>query len=573
MKRAFFIAGLLLSALFQSQQPLAADTSATSAVSATAAISASGLRLPAVFGNHMVLQRDTIIPVWGWATAGETVKVTAGSAAASAKADGSGKWLVKLAKLPASAAPITVTVTAPSKTITFTDVLVGDVWLCSGQSNMALPLSGASNATEELAQANHPTLRLFKPKTQAAIQPRPDCSGQWQLCTPDTAKGITAVGYFFAKDITESQKIPVGLIDTSVGSTPCQSWTSLAALKSDPDLEKFYVAPVAALIADPVAAKAAHDKWLAAGGAEFQAAMRKYYQDYYLATKNGQPISSIAHPKPPATPEPPYFDNAVVFPTVLYNGTISPLAPFALKGALWYQGEGNASAAALYGKLLTAMIHCWRDLWQQGDFPFYIVQLPNIGARATQPEQAIGGWPLIREQMRLIAKKVPNTGLAVAIDLGEKSLHPPFKCEVGRRLALAVRQDVYGEKIVGHSPVPESWKIDGDKVVIKFVNVGTGLKIGAPPKGSLTAPPATDVIKGFSIAGSDHKFVWATARIEGQDTVVVSSSAVQTPVVVRYGWASYPEVNLYNSGDLPASPFSIEPPPAPTPAAGIISPK
>ena len=351
--------------------------------------------------------------------------------------------------------------------------------------------------------------------------------------------------------------MPVGLIDSTLGATPGQAWVSADCLKADTDLDKTYFAPVAPLLADPAATKAAHDKWLAEGGADYKAAMQKFHMDNYTAQKSGQPAPS--RPVPPATAEPLYFEDAVRFPTVLYNGMIFPLAPYAIKGAAWYQGESNAGGAALYGKLLTTLIRCWRDRWQQGDFAFYIVQLPNYGKRMDLPEQLTGGWPLVREQERLVAANVTNAGFAVTIDIGQgNDLHPSFKSEVGRRLALAARQNVYGEKITGSSPVPVSWTVDGNKMLIRFSQIGEGLKIGVPPAGSKTPVPATDTLKGFAIAGSDRKFVWAQAVIEGKDTVAVWSDEVKTPVTVRYGWGADPEVNLYNSADLPASPFSTD---------------
>lgn len=517
----------------------------------------AALRLPAIFSDHMVLQRDMPVPVWGWAAPGETVKVTAGEVTVDGKADEGGKWMVKLGAMRASAEPMEMTVETSSGKITFKDVLVGDVWICSGQSNMAFALGTVSNAKEELSQADRPALRLFKVKIHPAETPLDDCEGRWQVSSSQSAGGFSAVGYFFGKEINTSQNIPVGMIDATQGATPGQAWLSADALKADADLDKAYLAPAAPLLADPAAAKAAHDKWLAEGGADYKAAMKQYHMDNYAAQKNGQPAP--ARPVPPAQPEPLYYEDAVRFPTVLYNGMISPLAPYAIKGATWYQGESNAGGAALYGKLLTSIIHCWRDRWNQSDFAFYIVQLPNYRPRDAAPDQIPGGWPMVREQERLTAKTVSNAGLAVTIDIGDGSnLHPPYKSEVGRRLALTARQNVYGEKITGTSPVPVSWTADGDKMLIRFAEVGEGLKIGAPPKESKTPAPATDTLKGFSIAGSDGKFVWAQAAIEDKDSVSVWCGEVKNPVSVRYGWGNNPEVNLYNSADLPASPFSTD---------------
>jgi len=512
------------------------------------------IKLPAIFGDHMVLQQSTVVPVWGWAAPGEKIKVTVGSTTGTGTADAQGKWMVKLNGLKASATPTKMILSGASQTVEINDVLIGDVWLCSGQSNMAVPLSGASNGKEELDKANEAGLRLFYVKNQTAAQPQDDCTGKWQLCSPDSAKGFSAVGYFFGKEITQQQKIPVGMIESAQGSSAGQLWASLETLMADPELKKTYIDPVLSLINDPKAAKAAHDEWLAKGGEKYRAARSKCYQDRYQAQQKGLPLPAM--PTPPS-PEPMYFDNSTEFPTVLYNAMIHPLMPFAIKGAVWYQGESNARDSVLYRKLLPALIQNWRKQWEQGDFPFLIVQLPNYRTRSPQP--ADGGWAVIRESQLMTLKSSPNTGIAITIDLGEENnLHPPFKSEVGHRLALLARANVYGEKIVAMSPLYESSRVDGNKVRMKFSNVGKGLKIGMPPKGSLTPPPSSTEIKGFAIAGADNKFVWAKATIEGTDTVVVSSPDVSAPTAVRYGWDNNPEVNLYNSADLPASPFRCD---------------
>jgi len=513
------------------------------------------VKLPGIFGDHMVLQRDTSVPVWGSAAPDEAVTVTAGSVTASTKADKDGKWIVHLDKLPLSATPIELDVNGTNK-ITFHDVLVGDVWVCSGQSNMAFPLGEASTANEEIPTANHPEMRLFLVQQNPSFKPQSNCTGQWVLCTPATARDFSAVGYFFAKEIAATAKVPVGLIGSYVGSTPAQAWTSLGTLQSDPDLKKAYADPLAELAADPVAVKAAHDAWLANGGRAYLDAMTKWYEDNWAAQQKG-----AASPPQPAhypVPEPPY-EGQTTLPTVLFNGMIAPLEPFAIKGVIWYQGESNGGDS-LYAKLFPAMIADWRKSWGQGDFPFLYVQLPNLGPRSPNPAE-ISGWPVARED-QLNGHAIPKTGMAITIDAGDgENLHPPYKDIVGHRLAQYARHLVYGEDLVYSGPLYDSFKIDGNKVTITFKNVGTGLKIGTPPVTPPGGtPPPNDELKGFAVAGIDHKYSWAKATISGTDTVTVTCDQVTAPTSVIYGWDADPVVNLYNSADLPASPFRTDAP-------------
>ena len=344
-----------------------------------------------LFGDHMVLQHGVAAPMWGTAAPDEEIRVSFGAVTSAGKADSTGKWLVKLDPLPVSATPSTLTIAGNSQTITIRNVLVGDVWLCSGQSNMAFQLQHASNAQEELAAADRPQLRLFQVQHQTAAAPRSTCTGQWQPCTAASARGFSAVGYFFGKEIAASQRIPVGMIESAVGATPAQAWVSLEALQADPDLEKTYVEPVLPLIRDPQAAQAAHDRWLAQGGADYKKLQQKWYQDRYLAQKTG--TAEPAKPEP-ATPEPLYFDNAIRFPTVLFNGMIAPLAPFAIQGAIWYQGESNTNDAWLYGKLLTAMIRCWRDAGSRATSISMSSNCPTAAnaAASRSNRRAVGRW-------------------------------------------------------------------------------------------------------------------------------------------------------------------------------------
>jgi len=523
---------------------------------------AAKLKLPSVLSDHMVVQRDVPFRVWGWAKPGDTIKVTLGKATGSTQSGTDGKWLVKLEKLPASATPADMTVTAGTDTITIKDILVGDVWVCSGQSNMALNLGGCKNIDAELAQANRPEMRFFQVKGEFAEKPKEDCSGQWALCTPATAKAFSAVGYYFGRDILLSQKVPVGLIGSNQGASFAQVWLSLDALNADPELKKSYIDPVSSVFSDPEGAKAIHDKWLAEGGAQYDKDRAQWYMDRYAAVQKKEPFDRPM-PKPPQ-PEPLYFNSMTRFPTVLFNARIHPLVNFPIRGALWYQGESNAGDP-LYQQLMTALIKDWRTRWQVGDFPFLIVQLPNKSKQQKDPQDPNAGWAAVREKQQKVAQTVPNTGLAVAIDVGStedpdenNNLHPSEKENLGSRLALAARHLAYGENLIYSGPLVAGSKIVGNKIQVTFTHTGSGLKIGTPPKTSLTPRPPTDELKGFAIAGMDKKFVAAKATLEGPDSILVWSDSVAEPAFVRYGWQMSPVVNLYNSADLPASPFRTD---------------
>ena len=518
----------------------------------------AAVKMPALFGDHMVLQRDAFVRVWGWADPGEAVQVTVGSATATATAAQDGKWMVRLEGLKASATPVEMKIAGKANTITLHDVLIGDVWVCSGQSNMAMSVEMSNNAREEIPTANHPTIRLFAMSVftneGVSFTPQPDCRGQWVVCTPDTAKKFSAAGYYFGKEIAESQKIPVGLIGAYRGATLGYAWTNLEALKIDPELEKEYVGRFAAVRDNMEAAKATHDKWMAECGNAFREEMRKYYANSYFTAP--KPNEKRPAPPTPAQPEPP--DPASTdMPTVLYNGIIAPVTPFTIKGVLWYQGESQRPPVELYRKLLPALISGWRKQWGQGDFPFLIVQLPNYQAPQQQPSE--GGWAITRDaQFRALS--LPNTGMAVTIDLGDAAnQHPLHKKEVGQRLALVARHVAYGEKALVYSgPLYDSMKVEGNKIRLTFQQTGGGLTVAAPskPAGGASAP-ATSELKGFAIAGTDQKWVWAKAQITGT-SVVVSSDQVPNPVAVRYGWGSNPPCNLYNKEGLPASPFRTD---------------
>jgi len=522
------------------------------------------VKMPAIFGDHMVLQHNAPAPVWGWADPGEEITVTAGAAVAKATAGPDGKWMAKLPELALSEAPMEVVVAGKSNVLTFHDVLAGDVWLCSGQSNMEFNLGRAGNAAAALSKADHPEIRFFLVSTKAAMfVPQNDCQGRWEVCTPATAKKFSAVGYFFAEQIAAARKTPVGLIGSYVPGSAAPPWISVEPLLADPELEKKYAHGYQELSTNYDVLKAAHDRWQKEYGDDYKKALGIYYQLRGKARKEGLPEPAL--PPKPAVPE-PFFPRV---PSFFYNGMIAPLIPYALKGVLWYQGESNAGDD-LYRKLFSALIGDWRSRWGQGDFPFLFVQLPNFGPRTDEPSQKQDGkdpgWVVVREAQLETLKTVPGTGMAVTIDVGDAAnLHPPDKIDVANRLVRIARHVAYGENLVFSGPIYDSFAVDGDKVLIKFKETGSGLKIGTPPASLSEAGPAAapaiaprGELKGFAIAGPDKKFVWAKAAIQGPDTISVWSDEVKQPTAVRYGWAANPEVNLYNSADLPASPFATD---------------
>jgi sialate O-acetylesterase len=380
------------------------------------------------------------------------------------------------------------------------------------------------------------------------------------VCTPETAKGFSAVGYYFGREILESQKIPVGLIGSNQGASRAHVSLSREALAANPALNKAHLQPVAAILDDPEAAKAAHDKWLKEGGEQYNHDQRQWNSDRYMALKKNEPFTR-PRPTPPG-PEPLYFTDQTSFPTVLFNARINPLVKFPIRGALWYQGE---SGDKIYDQLLTALITDWRTRWQLGDFPFLVVQLPNKSKQQKDPAEQPGGWAVMREMQMTVHQTVPNVGIIASIDLGStedpvenNNLHPVEKENIGRRLALAARHYAYGEKLTYSGPVLKSAAVQGAKIELTFAYAADGLKIGAPPETSLTPPPPQDELHGFAIAGPDKKFVAAKAIIESPDRVIVWSDAVPAPAFVRYGWQLSPVVNLYNSADLPAFPFRTD---------------
>lgn len=476
--------------------------------------------LPKILSSHMVLQRNRPIHLWGWADPDEQVTATLRTATASTKADDLGHWTLYLPPEMAGG-PYQLTI-AGTNTIALDDVLIGDVWFASGQSNMELPLMGfpgsavVTNGEEEIRNANHPELRLLHIPEKATPYPQQDQSASWTLCTPETAASFSAAAYFFGREIAARERVPVGLIDSTWGGTPAESWISMDSLGADASLM-------------PVFAEWAHvsDDYL-----DVPRIIAKEKREDEEARASGRPL-------PRRNGWHPNLDSWD--PASLYNGMVAPAINFPVKGVIWYQGETNTDIerASMYERIFPALITDWRKQWQQGNFPFLYVQISSF---ASTPGE---GWAVVREAQRRTLS-LANTGMAVTIDIGTPdNVHPPDKQDVGHRLALAARALAYGEPIEYSGPSFRQASFDAGKIQLWFDHTDGGLVSKA---GSLS---------GFEIAGDDKRFAPARALIN-EKTVVVSSPQVPDPKYVRYGWANAPVVNLFNSAGLPASPFTTE---------------
>lgn len=498
-------------------------------------------QLPSLFTDHMVLQRDIPIPVWGWAKAGEEISVRFAGQEKKTKADEGGTWRVKLDPVKANTNSQELVV-AGETNLTVQDVLVGEVWVCSGQSNMEMPVQSCLNFPEEQKAANLPLIRHIKIPLIPSSRPQDRCGGAWQVCSPQTVGGFTAVGFFFARDIFSKLGVPVGLIGSNWGGTLIEPWIPPTGYRLVPELK---------------AEQAQVDLWdpsTPAGRDKFTVYlddMKTWLPRAEAAFKAGQPI-----PPAPLDPVPAAQSGTM---TALYNGMIHPLVPFGIRGALWYQGESNGGNGMSYLPKMRALIEGWRQVWGQGSFPFYYVQLANWQKSDLNNPAGGDGWAMLREAQRH-ALGITNTGMAVITDIGDAAdIHPKNKQDVGGRLARWALAKTYDQKDVVYSgPLYKSMAVEGDKIRLSFDSVGGGLMVGEK-KG---LEPALEVEDGklqlFSIAGADKVWYAADAVIE-KDTVVVSSAPVPNPVAVRYGFYMNPEgANLYNREGIPASPFRTD---------------
>ena len=630
-------------------------------LTATAHVRAD-VRVPTFIGDHMVLQRDRKIRLAGTARPGEKVAVSIAGKSARTIADSQGRWSVSIAPLEAGG-PHTLTIAGDNRLV-FDEVLVGEVWVCSGQSNMEWALSLAANGAAEVARADHPRLRLFTVKKKLSPAPLDDVEGAWAPSSPESAAQFSAVAYFFGRELQEKLGVPIGLIHTSWGGTPAEAWTSREALAARASLRHMidrYDAAMRRTGADAEAsspiykdtgnkgfdlgyARADFDTrawkrmslpqlWESAGlqadgafwfrreidvpaawagrdlslhlgalddfdntyfnGVQVGAIGAEVESSYTVPRRYTVPASLVRagrnviavrlfdrvggggfgagrgemklFPAADLRDEPIALDGDWSYtaerfltphpgaaygaenpntPTLLYNAMIAPLTSYTIRGAIWYQGESNVARAYQYRELFPAMIRDWRARWAQGDFPFYFVQLANF--LPVNPEPGESEWAELREAQSMTLRE-PNTGMAVAIDIGEaRDIHPRNKSDVGHRLALNALAHTYKQKIEYSGPRYASMKIEAVKIRVRFTNTTGGLttKNGEP-------------LKGFAVAGADGKFAWADAKIEG-DTIVVASERVTKPAAVRYAWANNPVCNLYNGAGLPASPFRTD---------------
>jgi sialate O-acetylesterase len=493
------------------------------ALAACSLTAAAEVRLPNMLSSHAVLQRERPIHIWGWATPGAHLVVSFHDQTVAANADALGAWSLYLQPEHAGG-PYTLRVSGDGPEKALNDMLIGDVWFASGQSNMEMPMNGfpptavLKDADKEIAAANHPKLRLLLVQHKSSDYPLQDAVGTWTTCTPDTARYFSAVAYFFGRDLAATENVPIGLVDATWGGTPADSWVSMDTLGTDPGLLPAFASR--ATFADRLAEAPAQ---LAANKAEDE-----------QAKAAGKPLPS--HPWQP--------DESSWSPAGLYNGMIAPFAPMTIKGFLWYQGETNSAhdRAPYYGTLFAALIHDWRSHFAQGNLPFLYAQISSFSSPGED-------WGMVREQQRRTLA-VAQTAMAVTLDVGlADNVHPPDKQTVGARLALAARGLVYGENVAYQPPLFREATTETQ------ANGTVAMRVWFDHAERLTAKTAA--VSGFELAGDDHHFVPAEARIDGS-TVMVSAAAVAHPVYVRYAWAGYSPDGLYNAAGLPASTFTSD---------------
>ena len=500
----------------------------TSLLAALAFSARAEIKLPAIIGDNMVLQQKQANPIWGWDTPGTEVTVTFAGQTKTAKAGADGKWTVKLDAVPANAQPATIGIKG-TNTRELKNVLVGEVWICSGQSNMQWSVNASWDADLEIATAKYPNIRLISVPQVGTQEPQQDFKGQWVECSPQTVGPFSAVGYFYGRVLHRMLDVPVGLINNAWGGSAAEAWVRRDELEKD---ARFKV-----LMENTVKTEAAMNSEKAKK--DYEVALAKWKTQAEEAKKAGQPI-----PRQPGSPQGWLTGNAR--PGNIYNGVLLPTIGYGIKGAIWYQGESNAGRAYEYGSLFPFMIEHWRKEWKQGDFPFYWVQLADFMAEVPTPGDS--AWAELRESQTKTQNAIKNGGQAVIIDLGEANdIHPKNKRDVAERLArLALVKD-YGFKLPYRSPEYKSVAIEGNKAVVTLDTFGSTLR-------------TVDVseVKGFAICGEDKKWVWATAKIVGRDKVEVTAAEVAKPVAVRYAWANNPVCNLLSIEGLPVTPFRTD---------------
>ena len=497
-------------------------------------------KLPSIFTDNMVLQRDIDVPVFGTDKPGQNITVKFAGQTVTGKADDKGNWLIKLTPMKASATGQKLEIMG-STSKSFSNVLVGEVWICSGQSNMEWSVAASANPKEEAKNANYPLIRHIKvPHINSSYPDKNSKAGQWTVCSPKTASRFTAVGYYFARKLHKELGVPIGLIGSNWGGTRVEPWTPPVGFRSVPELK---------------ALSQKVDQW------DIQSEFgKKAYLDYIAKLKQWTSQAEAAVNSgniPAAQPVMPGPGKSHQEPTKLYNGMIHFMIPYAIRGAIWYQGESNGNEGISYFHKKKALIQGWRKLWNQGDFPFYFVQLANF-QKAIDVPGAGNGWAKVR-MAQTKCLEIPNTGMAVIVDIGEaRDIHPKNKQDVGKRLARWALAKDYKKDIVYSGPIYKSHKVEGNKIRVEFDHVGSGLMAGVKDGLNPTQPDSTGKVKRVAIAGADKKFYWAEVQIDG-NSLIVSSPNVPSPVAVRYAYSMNPEgCNLYNKEGLPASPFRTD---------------
>ncbi len=619
------------------------------------------VKLSPIFSNNMVLQQGMEIPVWGWASPGEKVTVTLEKGKVTAKANKDGKWTLKLPAMNYGG-PFTMTIKGKNM-LAIENIMIGEVWVCSGQSNMEFYLINSNNGDAEVAAAEYPQIRLFSVKKRISQKPQEQLGeGEWLPCSPGSSPRFSAVGYFFGKALYEKLKVPIGLINTSWGGTIAETWMSNEMIAENPDfakqmdqLKKIDLNDYARTLENEVKARVGSTSTVDMGmegglpvwaAPEFDDTSWKtmklpgYIENNGLAGVDGiiwfrkEVEVSDAEAGKPATlslakindSDNTYLNgtligsnkliaersrvykvpagllksgkniitvqvediggmggiygdstalklecsdrtislstywkykvgvvkyNAVLspnsYPTLLFNGMINPLIPYGIRGAIWYQGESNAERAKQYQRVFPDLIKDWRNHWNQGEFPFFFVQLASFMKADSLPKES--SWAELREAQSMTLA-LPNTGMAVTTDVGDPvNIHPTDKQTVGKRLALSALKTAYKQDVLFSGPIYKAMSISGNKITLTFDQTGDGLKI----------KDKYGYVKGFTIAGEDHKFHWASGKVTGKNTLEVSSPEVLLPVAVRFAWANNPDdANLYNSADLPSSPFRTD---------------
>ena len=616
------------------------------------------VKMPGIFSDNMVIQRDIPVKIWGWADAGEKVSISYNGQKLTAKADKNGVWSITLKPMKFGG-PFDMVIKAKNEII-LKNTLIGDVWICGGQSNIEFPVNQLENASDEISSANFPGIRLFTVPKQISEKPLENIDdAKWEVCSPATISSFSAVGYFFGKNLCNHLNVPVGLISSNWGGTNIETWTGLDAMEQFDEykqsIEEMKKKDFSKIEKNLSKLQAIWNKkietddsgkiqkwflpetnfsgwkdmklpqfWEKAGlpdvdgvvwfKMEFELTSKETLNDIkislgkirdadqtylngelvgetynYTAMRNYSVAAKFLKPGKNilvirvinygweggfwgdakdmyvdvngfkkslaidwkyklgiSLPSPFVVLEPNKYPSMLYNSMISPLTSFGIKGVIWYQGETNVNNAFKYRNLLSGMINDWRKHWDEGNFPFLIVQLPNYDAIGNGDG---GDWPLLRESQAIAVAQVPNTGMAITIDVGEsKNIHPKNKLDVGYRLYLVARKIAYNENLVYSGPTYKSMKIEGNKIEIEFDNIGSGLYV----------KDKYGYINGFCIAGDDKKFHWAKAYIDG-NRAVVHNDTIQNPVAVRYAWLNDPsDINLYNKEMLPAAPFRTD---------------